>query len=254
MKANSRRRVLISSLAMLLVAIVALGTATYAWFTASTTTTANGLNVKTVQSSELVISKKDKIWGQTIDYKQTDKVLRPTSSADGTNWFAATAASKLSYAKDGNFVNVNAEKGSYVFVEQLNVANKGVAAVENVTITVTGFDNNYGRIALVEVGANGEAIEGKTFANSVYDTEGELYAAANGTTETANITPSKTLEINVGKLDGKAADAPADAIGAAKYYNLYVWFEGQDTDCYDTNAGQPIGDITFSISGKTVEQ
>ena len=33
MKAKSRRRLLISSIAMLLVAMLALGTATFAWFT-----------------------------------------------------------------------------------------------------------------------------------------------------------------------------------------------------------------------------
>ena len=60
MKTTSRKRLLISSVAMLLVAMLALGTATFAWFTQSTTATANGINVKTIKSSELVISKLDK--------------------------------------------------------------------------------------------------------------------------------------------------------------------------------------------------
>ena len=68
MKANSKRRVLVSSLSMLLVATVSLGAATYAWFTSNTTATAQGINVKTIQASELVISDKSKNWDTTINY------------------------------------------------------------------------------------------------------------------------------------------------------------------------------------------
>ena len=56
----TKKRALISSVAMLLVAIIALGTATFAWFTSSTTAKANGIKVQTIKSSELVISKLNK--------------------------------------------------------------------------------------------------------------------------------------------------------------------------------------------------
>lgn len=248
MKKNSKKRVLLSSVAMLMVATVSLGTATYAWFTSSTTTTANGLNVKTVKSSELVISKSDRNWQQTINYAQSGATLRPVSSADGTNWYTASAKDKSSYAKDGDFSSVASELGSYVYSEELNIANKGEADVDDVTISITNFTNNYGRIALVKVDSAGNAIDGSTFAGSVYDTEDEDYEAASSTTATTTIDPSKTTTINVGTLVGKTGDSD---LGGAVYYKLYVWFEGQDTDCYDTNAGQEIGDITFSISGTT---
>ena len=39
----------------------------------------------------------------------------------------------------------------------------------------------------------------------------------------------------------------------AKYFNLYVWFEGQDKQCIDTNSGQPIGNITINVTGESVE-
>ena len=247
---NTRKKLLVSSVAALLVSAMALSTATFAWFTSSTTTTANGLNVKTIQSSELVISKSDKNWGQTINYNQSGTVLRPASSDSGSDsWFTATAAAKGSYAKDGDFKSVANELGAYVYKEQLNIANKGSAAVDSVKIKITNFNNNYGRIALVPADANGN--ETGTFANCIYDTEGEDYEAAKSTTATTKISPSTDTEIIVGTLDGKAEGAD---LGGAKYYNLYVWFEGQDTDCYDTNAGQSIGDITFTISGTTAVQ
>ena len=65
MKTTSRKRLLISSVAMLLVAMLALGTATFAWFTSSTTATASNINVKTIKSSELQISKSTRVWGNS---------------------------------------------------------------------------------------------------------------------------------------------------------------------------------------------
>lgn len=73
MKANSRRRVLISSMAMLLVALVALSTATFAWFTSNPNATASGLQLKATASKGLVIQTAthgvvdSNFWGHT-DY------------------------------------------------------------------------------------------------------------------------------------------------------------------------------------------
>lgn len=250
MKTTSRKRLLISSVAMLLVAMLALGTATYAWFTSSTTVTAEGLNAKTVKSSKLVISKSDRKWGQTIDYGQTGKTYRPASSADGAAWFTADAAKGDNFAKPANAdFKPLTELAGYVYAEEFNVANQGEAAVEEVTITISGLTNNYARIALVEVTGEGSAVAGKTFANSVKDNAGVAYDAVATAKTTTSITPSTTMTIPVGELAGKIGEAE---VGGAKYYKLFVWFEGQDVQCTDATAGQEIGDIQISVSGTTV--
>lgn len=51
----TRKRALISSVAMLLVAMIALGTATFAWFTSNPNATASGLTLKATASKGLVI-------------------------------------------------------------------------------------------------------------------------------------------------------------------------------------------------------
>ena len=56
----TKKRALISSVAMLLVAIIALGTATFAWFTTNTSATADKLSVKTIKASELQVSDEQK--------------------------------------------------------------------------------------------------------------------------------------------------------------------------------------------------
>ena len=141
MKTTSRKRLLISSVAMLLVAMLALGTATFAWFTSSTTATASNINVKTIKSSELQISKSTRVWGTTVDYATANKVLLPTSTVDGKAWFTANAETRNSYKKadDVDFSpdTVTAENNSYYFTEELNVRNNGSADVNNAKIEIT---------------------------------------------------------------------------------------------------------------------
>lgn len=56
---------------MLLVAMLALGTATFAWFTTSTSTKADGINVTTVKSSDLKISRYNHTWVDGFSYGHT---------------------------------------------------------------------------------------------------------------------------------------------------------------------------------------
>lgn len=283
----TKKRALISSVAMLLVAIIALGTATFAWFTSSTTATAKGLNVKTIEASELVISDFTKSWGTTVDYEISNKVLMPASTSNGTNWYTADAAEKTAFGAKGLFKGADAPQfnvptsSSYAYADQLNVKNEGVAKVKNVTISwaIPNFSNaNYLRVALVPANGTGDiktatvatttlgTTAAETFQKNVYDKDGVLYNAAKGTktiqvqdpdhpedtnakidktvNDTVAITPKTTTTVNVGDL----------AQNEVAYYNLYVWFEGQDEECFDSNAGQIISDIEFSVTGTTEDQ
>ena len=260
MKANSRRRVLISSVAMLLVALVALSTATFAWFTSSTVATANGITVKTAKSSKLQISKAAIDWQTNIDY-QFNRVLLPASTATGTSWYAASAAKGDASAADPSTVAGLQDTANYVFKEQLNIMNNGEATVENVKITISGITNNYMRVAFVPAQTNGvdaAVVTGTDFTKCVYDLDGVAYDAVSGAYNTTNktfpvvsITPANktnadnelpAYEIPVGTLDSKDV----------KYYNVYVWFEGQDAQCTDLTAGAEVTGLTFTVTGDTV--
>lgn len=263
MKANSRRRVLISSLAMLLVALVALSTATYAWFTASTVATAKGINVRTSQASELQISKNDLQWGTLVNYNVSNKLLLPVSSANGTSWFTAdAAAATASTLKEGTIAS-QTDLGSYVIRDQINVQNIGDAAVENVTISLS-VPNNYLRVAIVPAAAGGPTAgiaEGTSFADYIFDSDNEAYSALTSTTGTAQaITTRNAANAALNSDDDDSNDVDnvySINVGTltknqAKYYNLYVWFEGQDAQCYDANAGATVTDIEITVTGDTV--
>lgn len=243
MKTSSRKRLLISSVAMLLVAMLALGTATFAWFTSSTVAKANGINVRTSKASKLEISKNDLAWGTLVDYEVDNKLLLPASSANGTAWFKAdAAAADASTLKAGTIESVT-DTGSYVIKDQLNVHNAGEAAVANVKIEFT-VPNNYLRVALVPAVAGGpDAALAGTFSSCVYDKDGAAYTALTSTDgDSTSITPKTTYTVELGTLESEDV----------KYFNLYVWFEGQDAECYDATAGAVVSDIEFTVTGDTV--
>lgn len=266
MKAKSRKRLLISSVAMLLVAMLALGTATFAWFTSSTTATAKKLSVKTVKASELQVSSAAVDWTDTLEYNKQNVVLKPASSVDGTNWFAADAVDKSGYATTAaNVTDISSSLNGYVLVDQLNVRNNGQAAVNDVTIsfsiseTEAGASGKYFRMALVPVDAKGGTPTAANFSGNVYAAAADSAAAiatltpaagetpASFTTSTISASSGASVNKNIGSLTASGTE------GSVKYFNLYLWFEGQDEDCKDATAGNYTPDIQFTVTGDTVQ-
>lgn len=279
MKTSRRKSLLISSVSMLLVAGVSLGTATFAWFTSSTSTTTSNLKFKTTKSSTLQIGKSDattdaKWKSDGLNYDlEAEKLLLPASSLVGSttagNWFTAHANSTLDgTAKKGTVAALTAGNiSNYVFMEQLNIRNAGQADVENVKIKFNlGADAcyDYLRVAVVEAAGVGLGnADTGSFANSVYAKDATGYNPISGIdqdgvadTDTA-ITPidaSGEVEIPVGTLKAATEKANGDKEYTPKYYNLYIWFEGQDPDCVDAKAGAVIPDIVFTVEGETVTE
>ena len=194
MKAKSRRRLLISSIAMLLVAMIALGTATFAWFTTDTTITASGLNVKTTKASHLQLSNFSTDWtSNPLNYGQTGTELLPSSSYDGTNWFYAGATSntngnakagtakKLTYASTGND-NIT----SYAYVNQLNIKNAGEVDITNIKIKFQLADEKDG---------NGTAVGNETtryMRFAICPAKGRVYNADTSTDYIGNANAQPT--------------------------------------------------------------
>ncbi|MBQ7810437.1 MAG: hypothetical protein IJ346_05680 [Clostridia bacterium] len=269
MKANSRRRVLISSMAMLLVALVALSTATYAWFTSSTQATAKRLSVQTIKSSTLEVATNDQKYGTEVFYMADKAVttLLPTSSSNGVNWYSATAAANNAHtAKDG-FTQLQ-DTETYVYINELNIRNAGDADVTNVKVkfSIPEVGNGkYARVALVPIEAAGTTLTDEhDFAGNVYSVGGEAYDAVSGTalTDVVSIDPEDaTGQVTVDVTTGaeKLAKAVKDSEGnitscGTKHYKVLVWFEGQDTQCHDQFAGNTVPNIQFTVTADVASQ
>lgn len=87
----SRKKALVSSLVMLLVAMIALGTATFAWFTNSTSASVSGMTVSVNASEGLLVRASfsssfadDPAWKGTFDLEADNIKLNPVSGVAGT--------------------------------------------------------------------------------------------------------------------------------------------------------------------------
>lgn len=268
MKANSRRRVLISSIAMLLVALVALSTATFAWFTEDTDAVADGIKVKTSQQSSLQIAPAAGTFGSGFSYGFENTAMMPASSLNGGDWFSAVAkdANNFAAGEASSVKAITENMNKYVFVDQLNVKNAGQITVNDVIVTVTGFEgHNYARFALVPATANAKGAPFILTPDTTDDAEARVpfgdYVYANDATayaplyEEGVIPGDSATKITPSAVTTSYTIDLADSLEANEeiYFNLYVWFEGQDADCNTGNAGTGFDNLTFTVSGTPEE-
>lgn len=264
MKTTAKKRMLISSVAMLLIAMIALGTATFAWFTTSTDTYADQFSAKTTKQSTLLLSDKSRTgWTSHLEYGVADIKMHP-ASGNGTAWVKGTASNALTGAIDTTTLQSvlpstasGLNVADYVFVNELNLKNNGTADIKDVTITfyMNTADNKnaaeYARVALVPInGTEVGADDLVALGNNVYSTAAKSYKPIIDTagTEGAQINTKTTFTVNV--TTGDEVMKPE----AIKYYKLFVWFEGQDAACIDANSGQKIPGLKFDVSSTMVEE
>lgn len=268
MKTTSRKRLLISSVAMLLVAMLALGTATFAWFTTSTNPYADNFSAKTTKQSTLLLSDSSRTgWTSHLDYNVGNKVGNKTmypASGNGTSWVKGTASNSLTGVIDQNTLQAVAPSpaqgvipSDYLFAQELNLKNNGTADIKDVSIDfyLNTSDNKdaaeYARVALVPIdGTKVTADDYVALGNNVYSTTTKTYNPIIKTdgTEGTQISTKTTFHVDV--TTGDEVMKPDEV----RYYKLYVWFEGQDENCVDALSGQKIPGLKFDVSSTMVKE
>lgn len=264
MKTTSRKRLLISSVAMLLVAMLALGTATFAWFTTSTNPYADNFSAKTTKQSTLLLSDKSRTgWATHLDYAAGNRKMFP-ASGNGTSWVKGTASDAITGAIDTNSLEAVAPSPAtgviptdFLFAQELNLKNNGTADVKNVAIDfyLNTSDNKdsaeYARVALVPIdGTKVDADDYVALGNNVYSTKAKTYRPIINTDGTVGAQISTKTTFHVDVTTGDEVMKPDEV----RYYKLYVWFEGQDEKCVDALSGQKIPGLKFDVSSTMVEE
>jgi hypothetical protein len=209
---NTRKKMLLSSVAMLLVALVALGAATYAWYSVQTTVTAEQSKFNASAASGLVIRHENDSYTGTDKATQTawttalnsenHNALKTASSPlppraitlyDGENGIAydsvkgasAKATSRDSYkASTHSLINNVPNDGGYL-VDHMYVA--GEAGSENVTMTIRGTTAKAGAYLNVAVYIAGKLEKVFTFDNNA--TTRDLTVNGSTASEGATYTP-----------------------------------------------------------------
>ncbi len=260
---KSRKRILLSSIAMLLVALVALGSATFAWFTINKSVDAKAMTVKAATANGLQITIDNGAnWGREFSYNDfataTDNVLTPVSFQYATG---AALGSEGFYPADAKV------EGAYTSAN-VNTNGTGWAAqsvVSSPTATLNNGDakasNHYFAAYRLGVRSSNEAIPNVTMALSYADKTGDSQSAGDfirfvvvdETTNkivackgdgAASTYPVASVTSGAATLDTTAQAADVTSVtgitapalsSTAQYYTVYVWFEGQDAQCLDNH-------------------
>lgn len=235
-----RKSSLITSVALLLVAIVALGGATFAWFSAKSTAEVKNLSITSSAASGLLVSDDGIEYGSEVDYtSDTDIVLAPASSnfevvaeTEKIAWYSATATDPTNYAATTYSQIEDANLDGYVKHYEL-YAKTADNATKQLMITATSFNDvgGYGRIAIVQ----GNTVK-MYFMSPTAEGETAVYPIAPGAT-VSDAYPTTPTTANV---TSDTAISLGNITGTATKFDIYIWNEGQDTNCTTLNAGMAI--------------
>lgn len=233
-----RKSSLISSVALLLVAIVALSGATFAWFSTNNTATAGTLDMTATSASGLFIVESDldvvtaptEGWSSSITWTDVAENLPAVSGTlNNTTSFFKTSTDNADGTWNGEDAISAAVVGTDYIAKKIWVK---ADTTEQVTLTITptvaGTTKGYERVAIVDAAGNA----------TIMDNAGEVYDAfinQDGDTESVEATAYGAVTVT-GTFD------------TAKAYTVYCWFEGQDDQCKNVNSGANFTlDLAFAI-------
>ena len=241
MKTTKRSKMLVSSIAMLLVALVALGSATYAWYSINRNVKADTINVKASTPGGLEISLNNSTWDTAVHLEdmsaENGKVLEPAKlTFDSTGVATATyidgESSSASTAAEGTPTDVKATgKGTYWVVDEIYVrSSSSKAGKVQAQVKATGtLTDSFIHLAVVDA-ADGALLGTEQDASEM--TSGEF----------ANL--------------GGAVDynASGDTNGpTTKHYYVVAYAAGEDTDCFTDNANKSNAvawELKFTLTDK----
>ena len=129
MDVKSLRKQLMAAIAMVLVAAIALGSSTYAWFVTNTKVTAGKASVTATAANTLLISAADaNEWATSYDFTDNNVTFAPVSTVGTDDGTGFTFFKQLGWAKDsgqGNAITVN--KTTALTANELGTATGGDA-------------------------------------------------------------------------------------------------------------------------------
>lgn len=255
MNSKAIKRQLLAAIAMVLVAAIALGSSTYAWFVQSNKVTAEGMKVQAQAEGGLEISNADKqTWASTAAAKITDTTkLYPTSTKDTTTWYHAQAenasaktAANSSYKElsldptgKGNGGDEFQDKQFYLVNEFYIRATAGTSAkdlvIDNVKVTVDGnTTTNLDKSLRIAVKAGSNTY---VYAPS---TDNLTYNVWNGTSLGTQVVANK------GDAPVTTGVSKIDSDGSTKV-QIYVWYEGEDAQHFSNNLASVVDKLSVTV-------
>ena len=266
---KSRKKILLSSIAMLLVALVALGSATFAWFTVNKVVTVDKMKVQAVVADGLVITNKithtaKSDWSAKVSFSDAAETLNAASmnvATVGTSTLSSTTDMyyPTDVKKDGAYDATGYENGpSASQFLSTKLVNK-TAYAQNATLATAV--NDYSAAYTFWVASSGEeAMTGKSITAAITQTsqsdgykyikaalcdstgkvigfynDGGYKAVTAVTSGAPTISGTNAAAAKINDITAlNNGSVPSYTADTTLEYTLYVWVEGNDADCNDT--------------------
>lgn len=258
-----RKRALLSSVAMLLVALVALGSATFAWFVDDPNADAKGLNASSQSSTGLQI-KTD----SSTSWSHHAKIAAASSATGGAAFTNILLSPAMFNKKDGKFYSVKAAAANasapltsdkWALVNTLDHQEGNGVYNETIDLRVTGTTNATQDIKLtgIDLGTAGNMADAVTvvlkngttyytFSRASRDVNfWDVAITAGTTTYSAPVAANKwtTTTAAASGLNLSVASIAAGTNQEATL-ELYVYLDGTHSSVYSDNAVSAASIIT----------
>lgn len=283
-----RKRALLSSVAMLLVALVALGSATFAWFTSNPNADATGLHLKATAAKGLVIMTESsealssvsktngtgttgwlhEDWlnvntGRTAT--KTDSITLDAASINSTNT-TAPAFYGVEAEADGAY---NAKTTAAVNDVTASMASGGVYN-EKIWCKLLGTAATSADLKLTSITADTSSTTSKSIkealritlyyvtaagARSYIGTYNIVGTAQSNDSITAKGTPNTYAKATKGTVTAANLPTTTSTIGTVDqsgncYVDCYFWLDGEDDKCFTDNvdASEIMNSVTINLT------
>ena len=259
---NMRKKALLSSVAMLLVAVVALSGATYAWFTANNSAKVSPISLSTNKASNLLVSATENgtyASALTVDWNEplvpmscqtpgtfftvTADTTKPITSTEADTYVSSITSategwlSETIYVKSGVAckLNLSSTTGGAALAAALRIA---VTVGGSTVIYAPGVTSNTTQTSIKGTGVG---------ANVQYS---DLYAGNATTAGTSTATGVDFGSYTIAAL-GTDINTQINA-NTATEVSILIWLEGNDGDCENALSGVSLNDLALTFGSTAI--
>lgn len=245
MNSKAIKRQLLAAIAMVLVAAIALGSSTYAWFVASGTVKAEGMTVQAQAESGILIKENNANakFGTVATVSAAAAKLYPTSTTDLANWYHAVsqkaddAESKQS-AENAYTKLEDTALDNYRLVNRFVIRSATDTAISNAklqiqNVTVSDGNKTQNLNKSIRVGIKVSTGGADNSATYIYAPKADsAFTLTAVYDKNAQVTENNTPTAN-DFLTLAGNSIPANDTGLI--VDVFVWYEGEDEECKTSN-------------------
>lgn len=267
MNSKAIKRQLLAAIAMVLVAALALGSSTYAWFAANNEVTAEGMQLQAQGETGIVIKSVENTqskWATTASAAMSESAkLKPTSTQNLTSWWHAVSDekddAKAQQTATNAYADVTASKSDYVLMRSFYIRSAAqdvpvsdvklaIKTVTAATVASNATSENLDKSIRVGIklskggaGTDGASTEYYVYAPLADDAFSLVAKYDSDKTLTEKVTADATTDQF--ELSGNAV--PANDTGLLA--EIYMWFEGEDANCKSSNITASLDNLKVTV-------